>query len=283
MILSALCTAAVWGFLTASACAASFASNKTVQNISNTVPDEEGSRYTFVHQGFYSDGYIIEMGWNLDEAMRKNYPDSREITLADHSTITVYFGKLSFGDQYGNAAAYLDDSGALAAIGSLMDSLKNENIPKFPALETPLVTNITAVGEKDLHTLAREYLESGDTIKFMAAFMVLDIKSQEEYCQTIYDRDKVSFFAAVIPCMDEDFLVRYADQAERDGKTNFFAVMLPHMTPEIRDQYAQKYYAADNVSRFCAIAFFMTEDEKQEWLVRAKTDQKNAIAAFLSA
>lgn len=242
--------------------------------------DSRGA-YTYVQRRYYSDSYIIQMGWNLDEIMRRQYTNSKEITLADHTTITVYFGDLFFGDTDGNAADYMSDSNAVSAVGKLIDSLKTIDIPNYPAIEVPLVTHITYVGE-NLPALAEEYFESSDITGFSAVFTVLDPQLQQEYCQKIYDRDQIALFAAIIPYMDRDRIMLYAEQADHDMKTDFFSVLLRYMQPDDLNQYAAKYYADDQIARFAVIVPYMTETQRQEWLIKATADHKSAFSAYLS-
>lgn len=282
MVITTICTVAVcFCFLATGAYAAPSNNNEAGQFISDAVSNVENNKYTYIQRTYYSDSYIIEMGWNLNNAMCKEYANSKEITLEDNSTILVYFGGLPFGDINGNAIDYLNDSNAISAIGKLVYSLKNTDMQNYPTLEIPLVTNITYVGE-DLLTLAEEYFESDNAAGFLAIFNVLDRELQQEYYQKIYDSDKISFFAAAIPYMDKDSMMLYADKAEQDGKTNFFSVILYYMPSDAINRYANKYYEADNVSRFANITFYMTTSEKQEWLAKAKTDKKDAFVAVLS-
>lgn len=283
---TAILTAAVcFFFFTAGA----YAAPSTDSGTENLVPVtartmESGSTYTYVHRSFYSDSYIIGMGWNLNDTImsKEHYTDGREITLADNSTISVYFGELFFGDADGNATEYLDDSNAVRAIGNLISSLKSNNLPNYPPIETPLVTNITYVGE-DLPALAEQYFESSDATAFSAIFPVLAPRLQTEYCKRIYDADKTALFSAVIPYMDREFIMLYAEQADQDMKSNFFYAVVPYMTSDELNQYAEKYYETNDLSRFAAIAFYLTELQKQDWLLKAQTDNKNTFSAFLSA
>jgi len=251
----------------------------------NTVKKEENDKgytqCTYMQRSYYSNAYIIEMGWNLNNKMRKAYPDSKEITLKDNSTIVVYFGGQPYGSGNGNVIEYMNDSNVLFAIGELIYSLKNSAMPNAPALETPLVTNITYVGERDLPTLAEEYYAKGSLSAFSAVFPILDRELQKEYLQKIYDDDNISFFAVVMP-MDKDIMMLYADKAQQDGKMNFFYVLLPDMPSELINIYAEKYYEADNTSGFVIIIPYMSKSVKQEWLAKAQADKKSAFAAVLS-
>lgn len=256
------------------------ASNINSGNNNNNYQNDN-NKFTYVHRGFYSDSYIIEMGWNLTETMGRNYAGSREITLADHSEITVYFGGMPFGDAGETKAAYLDDAGAVSAIANLIDSLRDNNLPGYPAVEAPWISNVTYVGA-DLPALADEYLTSSDTTKFAAVFAVLDTALQKEYVQKLYDDDQIALFAAVIPYMDRDSVMYYVQKADQDRKTTFFSVLLQYMQPSDINMYAEKYYEADDAARFSSMVFFMTQSQKQEWLERAQADRKTSFVMRLS-
>lgn len=240
------------------------------------------NRYTYVHRGFYSDAYIIEMGWNLTDTMDRKNAGSREITLPDHSTMVVYYGNMPFGDSDSSAAAYMNDANAVSAIANLIVSLKNKNLPGYPAIEAPWISKATYVGS-DLPSLAEAYLESGNAMGFAAVFAVLDEELQAEYCQRLYADDQIALFASIIPYLAREDLVLYAGKAGQDStKRGFFAVLLPYMQPAEINMLAEKYYEADDFGQFAGIVFYMMQSQKQEWLTRAETDHRSQYAAFLS-
>lgn len=240
------------------------------------------NRYTYVHRGFYSDAYIIEMGWNLTDTMDRKNAGSREITLSDHSTMVVYFGNMPFGDSDSSAAAYMNDANAVSAIANLIVSLKNKNLPGYPVIKAPWISKVTYVGP-DLPALAEAYLEDGDAMGFAAVFAVLDEELQAEYCQRLYADDQIALFASIIPYLAREDLVLYAGKAGQDStKRGFFAVLLPYMQPAEINMLAEKYYEADDFGQFAGIVFYMMQSQKQEWLTRAETDHRSQYAAFLS-
>lgn len=240
------------------------------------------NRYTYVHRGFYSDAYIIEMGWNLTDTMDRKNAGSREITLSDHSTMVVYFGNMPFGDSDSSAAAYMNDANAVSAIANLIVSLKNKNLPGYPAIEAPWISKVTYVGS-NLPSLAEGYLEDGDTMGFAAVFAVLEEELQAEYCQRLYADDQISLFASIIPYLTREDLMLYAGKAGQDStRRGFYAVILPYMQPTDINLFAEKYYEADDYIQFVGTVFYMTQNQKQEWLARAESDHKGQYASFLS-
>ena len=235
---------------------------------------ENNKGYTYVQRGYYSDSYIIEIGWNLNESLSKEYANSKEITLEDNSVIKVYFDE--------NAIDYLNDNNAISAIGKLLYSLNNRDMQNYPTIETPLITNVTYVSENNLSTLADEYFQNSSLTEFSAIFPVLDIELQKEYCQKIYDDNKIAFFSSIIPYMDRDLVMLYADKSDQDQKVNFFSVILGYVQSNDLNQYAEKYYEANNISYFTILVNYMTKEERQEWLKRAQTDKKTNFVAVLS-
>jgi len=235
---------------------------------------ENNKGYTYVQRGYYSDSYIIEIGWNLNESLSKEYANSKEITLEDNSVIKVYFDE--------NAIDYLNDNNAISAIGKLLYSLNNRDMQNYPTIETPLITNVTYVSENNLSILADEYFQNSSLTEFSAIFPVLDIELQKEYCQKIYDDNKIAFFSSIIPYMDRDLVMLYADKSDQDQKVNFFSVILGYVQSNDLNQYAEKYYEANNISYFTILVNYMTKEERQEWLKRAQTDKKTNFVAVLS-
>lgn len=240
------------------------------------------NRYTYVHRGFYSDAYIIEMGWNLTDTMDRKNAGSREITLSDHSAMVVHFGNMPFGDSDSSATAYMNDANAVSAIANLIVSLKNKNLPGYPPIEAPWISKVTYVGS-DLPALAEGYLEDGDTMGFAAVFAVLEEELQAEYCQRLYADDQIALFASIIPYLTREDLVLYAGKAGQDStRRGFYAVILPYMQPTDINLFAEKYYEADDYIQFVGTVFYMTQNQKQEWLARAESDHKSQYASFIS-
>ena len=235
---------------------------------------ENNKGYTYVQRGFYSDSYIIEMGWNLSDTLSKEYANNKEITLEDNSVIKVYFDE--------NTVDYLNDSNAISAIGKLLYSLNNGDMQNYPTIEIPLITNVTYVSENNLSILADEYFQNNNLTGFSAIFPVLDTELQKEYCQKIYDDNKIAFFSSIIPYMDRDLVTLYADKSDQDQKVNFFSVILGYMQSDDLNQYAEKYYEANNISYFTILVDYMTKEERQEWIKRAQTDKKTNFVAVLS-
>lgn len=230
-------------FVTGAYAAPSFGNREKMLNTTPNTSNNSG--YTYVQRGYYSDSYIIEMGWNLSDSLSKEYENSKEINLEDNSTIKVFFDE--------NAIGYLNDSNAISAIGKLIYSLKNKDMQNCPTIDVPLITNITHVSENNLSILAEEYYENENLTGFSAIFTVLDTKLQEKYCQKIYDDNKIAFFSSIIPYMDSNLITTYA----------------------------QKSYESNNISFFTVIVSYMTEGEKQEWITRASAENKNNFSVVL--
>ena len=75
----------------------------------------------------------------------------------------------------------------------------------------------------------------------------------------------------------------YADKAEQDGKTNFFSAFLNYMQPDMIKQYAEKYYAADDVTRFEVMIPYMSEKEQQDWLKKAPEQPESILNLNVSS
>ncbi len=242
------------------------------ENLDNTdFESDESYKYTYTQKGYYCNSYIIEMGWNLSYKNQEYY-GATEIVMKDNSKMTVYFSD--------SAKDYINDSGAVSAIEELISFLKSTNIS--PEIEMPLIVSVTPVAADDIPALTENYFQNEDLIRFSALFSVLDETAQKDYCQKVYDADKIALFSSIVQNLGEDSILLYIDKTEQDNKTNFFAVLSDYMQPGDLKRYAEKYYDAGNIARFSILLDCMTKEEKQEWLIRAQTDKKTNFAAVLS-
>ncbi len=233
--------------------------------------NDDSYKYTYTQNGYYCNSYIIEMGWNLYAKDHQSY-GMTEIILKDNSKMTLYFSD--------TAHNYMNDSEAVSAIGELIDSLKSTNVS--PTIEMPLIISVTPVAVDDIPALTETYFQNNDLIRFSALFSALDKEIQKDYCQKIYDADKIALFSAIVRNLDEDVILLYADKSEQDNKSNFFAVLSDYIKPSDLKRYAEKYYESGNIARFAILLDNMAREEKQEWLLKAQTDKKTNFAAVLS-
>lgn len=233
--------------------------------------NNESYEYTYTQNGYYCNSYIIEMGWNL-YAKNQDYYAAIEIVLEDNSKMTVCFSDLAKG--------YMNDSGAVSAIEELIYSLKSANIS--PAIEMPLIMSITPVVTDDIPTLTEKYFQNEDLIRFSALFSTLDEAAQRNYCQKVYDADKIALFSTIVQDMNTDLILQYINKSEQDNKINFFAVLSDYMQSSDLKHYAGKYYDDDNIARFTILLDCMTKEEKQEWFKKAQADKKTDFVAVLS-
>ncbi len=239
--------------------------------LSGITPKDESCKYTYTQKGYYCNSYIIEMGWNLSYKNQEYY-DATEIVFENKSKMTVYFSD--------TAKDYMNDSGAITAIEELIDSLRSANIS--PEIEMPLIVSITPIVADDIPALTEKYFQNEDLIRFSALFPVLDETAQKAYCQKVYDADKIALFSTIVQNLDEDTILLYADKSEQDNKTNFFAVLSDYMQSSDLKRYAEKYYADGNIARFSILLNCMPKEEKQEWLIKAQTDEKTNFVTVLS-
>ncbi len=232
---------------------------------------DDSYQYAYTQNGYYCNSYIIEMGWNLS-AKAQQYYGEREIVLKDKTKMTVYFSD--------TAKDYMNDSGAVTAVEELIDSLKNTNVS--PVIEMPLILSVTPVAVDDIPNLIENYFQNEDLIRFSALFSAVDKATQKDYCQKIYDADKIALFSTIVQRLDEDTILLYAEKSEQDDKTNFFSVLSDYMQPSDLKSYAEKYYNDGNIALFSILLDGMTKEEKQEWLIKAQTDKKTNFVAVLS-
>ena len=233
--------------------------------------NHDSYQYAYTQNGYYCNSYIIEMGWNLS-AKSQQHSGAKEIVLKDKTKMIV-----CFSDTVEN---YMNDSGAVTAIEELISSLKSANVT--PVIEMPLILSVTPVAADDISDLIEEYFQNEDLIKFSALFSVVDQTTQKDYCQKIYDADKIAFFSNIVQHLDKHTILLYVDKSEQDNKINFFAVLSDYLQPSDLKSYAEKYYNDSNIARFSILLDDMTKEEKQEWLIKAQTDKKTNFISVLS-
>lgn len=235
--------------------------------------DNKKTSFIYTQSGYYQNSYIIEMGWNLNAKLNQPYSAQTEITLKDNSKLTVYFTD--------NAKKYVSDTEAVAAIGELIDSLKDKKTKL--AIEKPLILGVTPVAESELPAKAKEFYANGDLVKFSAVFSRLDKELKKELSEQIYNNGQIAFFSTIVEYLDEETINLYAEKAEQDGKVNFFAILLGYLKAEEIGAYAETYYKADKIAGFSIVVSYLTKEEQQSWLNRAKSDNKNTFIAVISS
>lgn len=254
--------------------------NYSEELLSEEIVEEEGTFYVYTQNGYYQNPFVIEIGWNLNA--RAYYPTYRqaEVPLADHAKMTVWLAD--------DAKEYAGDQEILSAIGTLIQSLKDQN--PYPSIEMPLILRIDFVEENDLEDYAKECFETNDLIGFSAVFPTLDRSLQAYYCEQVYADDKIAFFSNMLPHMEQKLFMQYAEQAYKDERVNFFAVLLDYVEDSMDknykndfvDSYAQKAYVQNDIAAFSILASHMTEEETEKWLIKAQNDKKYTFCMVLS-
>lgn len=205
-----------------------------------------GQPYTFSQSGYFQGSYIFELGWNLNEKGYNAYTDKAEITLSDHTTITVSFDK-SCGNENQNQEM-------LADLKDLIEGLKKQYSDSTRPLEKPLVVSIKYVGNSELDDLAEEYYTNGELTRFSAIFSSLDIEIQKEYCNKMIE----------------------------DNKNAFLSSTAMYMTADIIDYSIEKTYQKDKIALFTNLVPYLTDSQKQTWIARASRDNRNTFLAVLT-
>ncbi len=200
----------------------------------------DGQPYVYSQSGYFQDGYIFEMGWNLYEKGYNAYPDRKTLTLADKSKITV-----SFDATCKNS---IKQPEVLTALTALLDRLKPQAVAAGVPLEKPLVVGVEYVGDKDVIKLAEEYYNNGENTSLSAIFFALDKKSQEVYFNKMIDDNKLSLFAAILQANE--------------------------ISDDMIDKFAKKAYSSKKLTFFSVIAPYMTDSEKQAWVVKSSQDKR---------
>lgn len=245
--------------------------------LSESIPDAEkdtdGDKYTFAHRGYYSEPFVIEIGWNVGENFQHDFPNRAEIPLEDQTVMTVCFDE--------DVKDYRNDSQAAESLGKLLSTLKGSDAE--PALETPYVTGITFVPADKISDFAREFYESRSVTRYAALFPYLNQEEQNTWLSQMYDsHDRIAFFASCTESMDSDTVELYFGKADQDNRVNFLSVLMDFMPQELLETYAEKFYEQNEIGKFSVILSEFTEENKEKWLARAKSDQKITFSAVLA-
>lgn len=202
--------------------------------------------YSYSQAGYHQKDYIFELGWNLSPEAEAAYTNKVQLTLSDHSDITISFDP--------SCKDYGRDEKAMSALTSLLDQLKKEYQNSELPLKTPIVTNVTYMGDHDIKKLAEEYYSKNESTFFSAIFSELDEETQKGYCDRMIGENKIAFFSTNLKSMDADLINFCAEAAYNQRNIAFFATMVP----------------------------YLTDSSKQKWIGRASQEGKNNFLSVLT-
>ncbi len=191
-----------------------------------------GQPYIYSQTGYYQDGYVFEMGWNLNENSYNTYPNKTTITLTDASKITVSF-EVSLKKSIAQPEV-------LNALTVLLDRLKSQTVNTRIPLEKPLVVSVQYVGDKDVIKLAEEYYNEGKNTNFSAIFIALNNEVKSFYLDKIFKDGKLALFAGLVKDFSAEAIRKYAEKAYNEDKLTFFSVIVPYMTDSELQAWAVK-------------------------------------------
>lgn len=197
---------------------------------------ETGETYSYSQDCYYEAPYLIEIGWNLNEAGALAYPDKAEIQLSEDSCITVSFGRVCREER--------SNEEAMASIGRLLE--------QNPEMTSPLILQVQRVKTQELEALAETYYQQGEQAYFSALVPALDEQDQEQFGSRMLRDGKVSYFAAVLRKLKEPMVQTYAEQAYEANRVNFFAVTVPYLSKEHKQEWISRA-SRENRNQFLAV------------------------------
>lgn len=183
--------------------------------------DDDTILYNYVQSAYYQHPYLIWLGYNLPPDAQSKY-NGTLLTLSDQSTMPVWFSEES--------KKFMTDENALLAVTALIERLKSQKADSSRPFESPIITSMEYIGDADLNTLAEKYYTEDELTHFGAIFFELDVKTQREYLDRMFEDDNISFFSCCIGMLadtdiQKEAVERYTLKAYEENKVNFFAVL----------------------------------------------------------
>lgn len=235
----------------------------------------KSSSFYFTQNGYYSDPYIIELGWNLGERNKDMFSTRTHLTLDDATTLPIAFSE--------EAKQYVNDEKVLTSLRTLISNLRKNGKNNTLPIQTPFVVSITSAPADQLTTLAEEYYNSGELVRFTAVFPMLDQQLQKVYCQKMYDDGQISFFASAIDDMDTATLQNYAKKAILDDNVSFFSVIMEYLPDGDLNNYAKQAYENNNIAFFSTLIEYLPEKDLNHYAELAYEDDNIAFFSTLAS
>lgn len=237
---------------------------------------EINNYYVYTQNSFYCDGYIIEMGWNLNPEHLNKYAKNEKmshIQLANGEEMPVLFAKA--------AAPYIDNQAVRQAIAKLIS--QQQQVEEQLKIKLPYILQVIPAPPEQHNKLAEDFYQAGELSPFAALFPQLDNSAQDAYWQRIYANAQISFWACTVEYMPPELLQQYLAKSEEDDRIAYFSIILDYLPQEDYSQLAEKFYQADRIAFFSILIDEMTDEQLAEWQKRAVADQKTSFAAMLGA
>lgn len=246
--------------------------------VSKKVKTKESKTTVYKQEGFFCNSYVIEMRWNINKNDKKNVAKIN-IILEDKSEMTVYFSE--------EAKEYINDKKALDAIKETIKNLKNASWEQFPPIEIPYVCRIDYVPSEQISDIAKNYYKEEDIVGFSVIFSALDLKEREKYYKKMYQQDRVDFLICTEKNnVDKDIIFTYIKKAMEDDKIDIFSVLIDELPlkdrKKICKKYIEHYYETEDFAWFSILLDYLSNQEKQTWLERAKKDNNKAFYSIIS-
>ena len=242
---------------------------------SEEAPSSQG--FTYTQSGYYQDGYIIQLGWNISANAAAAYPTRASLPQADGSTLTAYFAD--------EAAAYAQDDRLLTALRQTISAIKSHQQASNSShsLQMPLVVQVDGPYSRSPQELAAQFYGENSLVHFMAVYAVLDEADRSAYAEQIYQDGRTSFFGAVSGHIPPSTLEDIAARSYQGGRDSFFSIALGELSPETIQAYAEKAYTTNNISAFAITSGYLTDEQRAAFRSRAQKDKNHRNFLYVLA
>ena len=233
--------------------------------------------FTYTQSGYYQDGYIIQLGWNISAKAADAYPTRAALPQADGSTLTAYFAD--------EAAAYAHDDRLLTALSQTISAIKSRQQASNSSrpLQMPLVVQVDGPYDRSPQELAAQFYQDKSLVHFMAVYAVLDEADRSAYAERIYQDGRSSFFGAVSGYIPPATLEDIAARSYASGRDSFFSIALGGLSPDAMHAYAESAYTTKNISAFAIVVGYLTDEQKADFRARAQKDKAHSNFLYVLA
>lgn len=176
-----------------------------------TATPARAAEYNYSCQGFYSEPYIFEIGWNISDKTAETL-HSKKLALSDKVSVTVFYDDSLKTD--------MSDKDITAALKKTISRIRSEH----SGLRRPVVLDITDTGSSTPEELTEKYYSDDNIMYYSAVLPFADSKTRGAYLEKAYDDDNAAYFSVSLDIADNTAARRYLDKAYKDDNIAFFSI-----------------------------------------------------------
>jgi len=231
-----------------------------------------GHSFTYFQTGYYQDGYVIDLGYNIQSKNTHYYSSHANIDLSKPEHITVYFSK--------KASSYANDTKFLSALKSLFLSLNKKR--KTQVLR-PLILGVYNTKGMNLADAARRLYKKQNLSFFSAIFPQLDESTRNSYCKKFIQDSNLGYLSSCIKLFSKDTLIDNLDLCIKNQDIASLTTLLSRIDklPQRKvKKLANQCYKKNNMMFFSTFTTYMTKSTQNYFIKKAKKDHR---PEFISA